>query len=88
LLCSQHHRMVHEGGYSLLLDHAGNQYFKRPDGKAVPECGYCADDWLDECVDVTDDEYSMSPNSAQNSAECAVGESEAVYSIAGLLEAA
>lgn len=88
LLCSQHHRMVHEGGYSILNDHAGNHYFKRPDGKAVPECGYHEDDWMDECVDTTDkdyEDYSVSQNSA---AFYRVGEPEAAYSTAGLVEAA
>jgi len=69
LLCSQHHRMVHEGGYSILSDHAGSLYFKRPDGKAVPDCGYNANDWLDECVNPTDDDYLMSLYSTKNSAE-------------------
>jgi len=80
LLCSQHHRMVHEGGYSILTDHAGNPYFKRPDGKAVPDCGYHESDWLDDCVDPIDEAYSVSPDSTQNSAEFfGVGEPQAKY---------
>lgn len=86
LLCSQHHRMVHEGGYSILNDHAGKHYFKRPDGKAVPDCGYHESDWLDECVNTTDDatdnedgdDYSISQNSA---AFYRVGEPHAAYSL-------
>jgi len=80
---------VHEGGYSIINDAAGNLYFKRPDGKAVPDCGYNVNDWSDECVNATDDDNSMSPNSTQNSAEfIGVGEPHAAYSITGLLEAA
>lgn len=55
LLCSQHHRMVHEGGYSIVKHAAGLQgsgfMFKRPDEMAVPDCGYRIDDWLDEDLD-------------------------------------
>ena len=40
LLCSAHHRRVHEGGYEIRKDHRGSWYFRRPDGRAVPDCGY------------------------------------------------
>ena len=29
-------------------------YFRRPDGLAVPDCGYCSDDILDDDVNVND----------------------------------
>ena len=48
LLCSAHHRLVHEGGYTIEKDHRGEYYFKRPDGRAVPRLGYCQDDMVDE----------------------------------------
>lgn len=50
LLCSQHHRLVHEGGYSIEIDHMQQRFFRRPDGRAVPVCGYRLDDWLDEDI--------------------------------------
>jgi len=47
LLCSAHHKLVHEGGYSVKRDHAGELFFRRPDGKAVPHCGYHQDDQVE-----------------------------------------
>jgi hypothetical protein len=40
LLCSSHHRLVHEGGYTIRRDHQGRWYFKRPDGRSIPAHGY------------------------------------------------
>ena len=39
LLCTQHHRAVHEGGFQLRRDHQGDLYFLTPRGKAIPACG-------------------------------------------------
>jgi len=36
LLCSSHHKLVHEGGYDVQRDNEGQLFFRRPDGKAVP----------------------------------------------------
>ncbi len=35
LLCSHHHALVHEGGYSIQRWHDGSLYFKRPDGRPL-----------------------------------------------------
>ncbi|HEX5789426.1 MAG TPA: DUF222 domain-containing protein [Woeseiaceae bacterium] len=43
LLCTRHHRAVHEGGYSIRKDFQDAWRFFRPDGIAVPECGYLTD---------------------------------------------
>ena len=48
LLCSFHHRLLHEGGYRIRRDYRGEYYFVRADGRAIPRCGYRADDWTDE----------------------------------------
>jgi hypothetical protein len=48
LLCPRHHWLTHEGGYTLEQDWRGRWFFRRPDGRAVPECGYCPEDMLDE----------------------------------------
>jgi hypothetical protein len=42
LLCTRHHRAVHEGGYSIRKDFQDCWRFFRPDGIAVPQCGYVA----------------------------------------------
>ena len=51
LLCSQHHKLVHEGGFAIERDYQNQWLFKRPDGRAVPSCDY-------QAQDMTDDEIS------------------------------
>ena len=48
LLCSYHHRLLHEGGYRIRRDYQGEHYFVRADGRAIPRCGYRADDYTDD----------------------------------------
>jgi hypothetical protein len=50
LLCSKHHTLVHEGGFRIQKDFLGNWSFFRPDGIAVPDCGYHSRDILDDGV--------------------------------------
>jgi len=40
LLCSRHHVLVHEGGFTIEKDYADRWFFRRPDGRGVPDCGY------------------------------------------------
>ena len=40
LLCTKHHTLVHEGGFRIDKDYRDNWIFVRPDGIAVPDCGY------------------------------------------------
>lgn len=40
LLCTKHHSLVHEGGFCIEKDFQDHWYFVRPDGVAVPDCGY------------------------------------------------
>ena len=58
LLCSRHHRLVHEGGYRIEHDYRNRWFFKRPDGIAVPACGYRPGDMVDDDIE----EFSTSPN--------------------------
>ena len=51
LLCTRHHRLVHEGGFSIAKDYLDRWYFRRPDGIAVPHCGYRLKDTLDDDID-------------------------------------
>ncbi|MFP5352715.1 MAG: DUF222 domain-containing protein [Actinomycetota bacterium] len=41
LLCLRHHRLVHEGGYQLHRDPAGELHFVRPDGTEVERVPTC-----------------------------------------------
>jgi hypothetical protein len=50
LLCSYHHRLLHEGGFRIRRDYQGEHYFVRADGRAIPRCGYRADDYTDDEV--------------------------------------
>jgi len=50
LLCTRHHRLVHEDGFSIAKDYLDRWYFRRPDGQAVPHCGYHPADVLDDEV--------------------------------------
>jgi len=47
LLCTRHHTLVHEGGFRIEKDFQDRWYFQRPDGIAVPRCGYHSADVLD-----------------------------------------
>ncbi len=51
LLCSQHHKLVHEGGFAIERDYQDQWFFKRPDGRAVPACGYSTKDTLDDDIE-------------------------------------
>jgi hypothetical protein len=47
LLCGKHHRLIHEGGFRIVRDYQDQWIFTRPDGIAVPACGYRKADTLD-----------------------------------------
>jgi len=51
LLCSQHHKLVHEGGFAIERDYQDQWFFKGPDGRAVPACGYSTRDTTDDDVE-------------------------------------
>jgi hypothetical protein len=59
LLCTRHHRLVHEGGFRIEKDYQDRWFFKRPDGHAVPRCGYRPEDMSD---DDGDDEDCTNPS--------------------------
>jgi hypothetical protein len=50
LLCTHHHKLLHEGGFEIGRDGGGAIYFRRPDGRVIPRSGYRADDMLDDFV--------------------------------------
>ncbi len=50
LLCCRHHRLVHEGGFRIERDYQNRWFFQRPDGRAVPSCGYQARDMIDDGI--------------------------------------
>jgi Domain of unknown function (DUF222)/HNH endonuclease len=48
LLCTHHHTLLHEGGFTIHRDASGGIYFRRPDGRVIPRSGYRAADMLDD----------------------------------------
>jgi hypothetical protein len=48
LLCTYHHTLVHEGGFTIHEDARGGIYFRLPDGRVIPRSGYRAEDMLDD----------------------------------------
>jgi len=47
LLCSKHHALLHEGGFTIEKDYKDRWFFRRLDGRAVPACGYRPEDVTD-----------------------------------------
>jgi hypothetical protein len=62
LLCAAHHRLVHEGGFRIEKDYRDRWFFKRPDGRAVPACGYRPEDMTDDDVDTVDEYFHEHPS--------------------------
>jgi hypothetical protein len=58
LLCSQHHKLIHEGGFTIERDYQNHWFFKRSDGMAVPNHGYSAQDMIDDDIGNDNDELS------------------------------
>ena len=52
LLCTYHHRLLHEGGFRIRRDQSDAIYFQRADGRAIPRGGYRAEDMLDDAPGV------------------------------------
>jgi len=69
LLCAAHHRLVHEGGFRIEKDYRDRWFFKRPDGRAVPACGYRAEDMTDDDVEAVE-EYFHAHTSAEGLSDC------------------
>ncbi len=76
LLCTKHHRLVHEGGYTIETDSTDNtftRFFRRPDGRVVPDCGYRLDDYQDDYQDDYPDNWQdnfIAHSGAEVASEC------------------
>jgi hypothetical protein len=51
LLCTYHHRLLHEGGFGIVKDDDGTLRFITADGRTIPRCGYRREDFVDDEVD-------------------------------------
>lgn len=54
LLCTQHHRLLHEGRFRIRRGADGRLCFERRDGRVIPAGGYRMEDVLDADVDAAD----------------------------------
>ncbi len=48
LLCTYHHRLLHEGGFGAQRQVDGTLRFTRADGRTIPRCGYRTEDFVDD----------------------------------------
>jgi len=57
LLCTYHHRLLHEGGFRIEKESDDSLRFVTADGRTIPRCGYRHEDFVDdEVVDEGEDE--------------------------------
>jgi hypothetical protein len=47
LICSRHHRLLHEGGYSIRKNFEGNWSFRTSNGKVIPESPMFREDYYE-----------------------------------------
>jgi hypothetical protein len=50
LLCTYHHRLLHEGGFSIVKEADESLRFVTADGRTIPRAGYRLDDFVDDGV--------------------------------------
>jgi hypothetical protein len=50
LLCTYHHRLLHEGGFGLVKEADGALRFVTADGRTIPRQGYRLEDFVDDDV--------------------------------------
>jgi len=58
LLCTYHHRLLHEGAFKAYREADGTLRFERADGRTIPRCGYQLQDFTDDFGDDPDDHPS------------------------------
>jgi hypothetical protein len=58
LLCTYHHRLLHEGGFSIVKEADGTLRFVTADGRTIPRAGYRLDDFVDDDVGAQDENTS------------------------------
>jgi len=58
LLCTYHHRLLHEGGFRIVKEADGTLRFITADGRTIPRAGYRLDDFVDDDIGGGDDNPS------------------------------
>ena len=60
LLCTYHHRLLHEGGFSVAREAGGELRFVTADGRTIPRNGYRLEDFVDD--ELGPDEEATNPS--------------------------
>jgi hypothetical protein len=94
LLCTYHHRLLHEGGFRAERQAAdGGLRFTRADGRVIPRFGYRVEDFMDDVGEAEhaggedfagedhDDNPSREGFPASHHAQCQVREPAALYAV-------
>jgi hypothetical protein len=68
LLCSAHHTALHEGGFTIEKDYRDRWFFRRPDGRAVPACGYRPEDITDDGFEAAERYFEKNSSGEASSA--------------------
>jgi hypothetical protein len=55
LTCTYHHRLLHEGGFSIVKEADDMLRFITADGRTIPRCGYRLEDFVDDDIGGADD---------------------------------
>jgi hypothetical protein len=50
LLCTHHHRLLHEGGFGIVREEGGTLRFVTADGRTIPRNGYRLEDFVDDDI--------------------------------------
>jgi len=79
LLCTHHHRLLHEGGFTVRRDERGELIFRRRDGRVIPRFGYRLEDMRDDVEPSAEGLITMREPGENPSAE--VREAAGVYAL-------
>jgi hypothetical protein len=55
LLCTHHHRLLHEGGFRIMKQADDSLRFVTTDGRAIPRNGYRLEDFVDDDIGGAED---------------------------------
>ena len=58
LLCTYHHRLLHEGGFRIVKEADDTLRFVTADGRTIPRCGYRHEDFVDDDIGGEDENPS------------------------------
>jgi hypothetical protein len=84
LLCTYHHRLLHEGAFSIVKEADDALRFVTADGRTIPKHGYRREDFVDDDVDASADTSAEGfCTTTVQTARDEVREPAAIYRIAG-----